>query len=138
MSTLTLRLRLIASADFRQGDESQHEDYAKDLDLKVNECVLLVSRNGKLLRFLFRAHDVNTGEGTTPHTILQSRTYRITGNGEWSGLMIQNYAAKVGIKFEGLKLFEQVYQEMQERKRRGKEASLSWMGKERSKAPRKK
>jgi hypothetical protein len=118
MSTL-LRLvlkRIETKVDFRSNDETQFHKYARKMGLKGDECVMCVSCNEKVMRFIFQ--EVVVDYGGAERKVIQSRTYRISGPGTWSVLLTKNYAREVGIEFVGIKLFEEHFAEMQERKRR--------------------
>ena len=116
-SMITLKAKLIASANFRGGGVRHFSEYAASANLKGNECVILVSKGKKIVRFVFPEHNV-TGE-VGSHTVISHRDYHIVDKGTWSMMILQNCAHEVGIKLEGIKLFEQYFGEMQERKRKG-------------------
>jgi len=110
-----MRLKLVYQGNFCKNERTLFEEALKqnDVQLGPDDCVLLVSKGGKLLKFVRRSREISyvNGSGKNGHstTILASDTYRITGYGKWSPLMLSNYAAEVGVELEGIKKFEAHY-----------------------------
>ena len=112
-----MRLRLVYRGDFRKSEETLYAEALKkhpELNLRNGDCILLVSSNGKLLKFVygFTEHDLvfYQSEKVWGKTkILESVTYRISGSGSWNPLMLQNYANHLGLELAGLKRFEEYY-----------------------------
>jgi hypothetical protein len=106
-----------AAADFRK---SEHTNFlavqkGRDINLGAGEAVLLVSRTGKQLVFVYSARILNR-DGKVTTTILPSLRYRIVGPGTWNPLMLQNYAEEVGLHLKGVKRYEDIYRMIYRRK----------------------
>lgn len=110
-----VRLRFIYRCDFRKSEATHFEEvkrHAKELDLKKDDCILMLSSNGKVLRFVFAPDEmvrVDSRGNTMDEQvrILPSRSYRILGGGTFSGYTLANYAEKVGLSLKGLKKLEE-------------------------------
>lgn len=112
---LRVRLRHIVRTDFRKSEETMLNEVIKEvknLKLGQNDCVAMLSGNGKLLRFVFGflEHEMVDARGNTVaaklQRILPSRTYRITQHGFFNPLMLANYAEALGIELADIKRFE--------------------------------
>ena len=106
---IRLRLRVITSGNFRKNEATLYTEFEKEhgpLALKGDDCILFVSKTGKILRFVFAPV---MGKKTS---VLSSQTLRITVGGTWNPLMLKNYAAQLGIELAGLKCFEDYYQNL--------------------------
>ncbi len=109
-----LKLKYIGRADFRKTEATAMEEVIAELGqgLKAHECVILISNNGKIMRFVFGTveHDQTDARGKMLAEritkILPSRTYRITQGGTFNPYMLQNYANDLGIELEHLKRLE--------------------------------
>jgi hypothetical protein len=111
-----MKLRLVYRGDFRKNEMTLFAEAMKankELQLGPEDCVLLVSASEKMLKFVFRPHQIGYvdrgGKNGTETTILESETFRITGGGRWNPLMLGNYAAQLDIEIEGIKKFESYY-----------------------------
>jgi len=119
-----MRLRVIAHMDFRKNEHTLYnevmESYPK-LRFKTDDCVCMISGNGKIVRFVFGFTKlealIKRGKVSSTTQVLSSRVHRITGYGIWNPLMLQNYANAVGLEIEGLKSFAQYYRQYLEEKR---------------------
>lgn len=114
-----LRLKWVGYADFRHNDSWQLDETIKQLGqaLGKNECAILISKLGKILRFIFPAieHDMITVGGRMVEgqktRVVASKTYRITSGGVFNPYMLQNYANDLGIELAHLKRLEAHLQE---------------------------
>lgn len=134
--TRLMRLKLIVQADFRKSEYTNYIEQSgpakkngkgkkKQLVLKSGEVVCLVSSRGDQIIFVYHMDRVREDE---PHSeersVLHSERLRLTGGGRWNPMMLGNYALQVGIRLEGIKLFEQHYDEMAEERKRVRQ--LRW------------
>lgn len=109
-----LKLKFIYRADFRKSEETLLNEAMKEvkhLDLGPHDCILLMSGNGKIMRFVFGflEHEAVNKLGKPMNQItkvLPSRTYRICDHGTWNPYMLANYAAEIGIELAHLKKLE--------------------------------
>lgn len=108
------RLRYIGTHDFRRTDANQLDEIIKSIGEKLgkNDCAIIVSMQGKVLRFIFGAieHDMVTRAGVYLEgqrtRVVRSQTYRITDGGVFNPYMLQNYANDLGIELAYLKRLE--------------------------------
>lgn len=109
-----LRLKWVGTLDFRHTDANQLDEIIKAVGTKLgkSDCAIIVSKLGKVLRFIFGAieHDmVNVGgryiQGRKTR-VVASRTYRIVEGGVFSPYMLQNYANDLGFELAHLKRLE--------------------------------
>lgn len=106
-----LRLKFIYRADFRKSEATLLEEAIKEikhLELGPHDCILLLSGNGKIMKFVFGflEHEAVSKAGIAMNKItkvLPSRTYRICDHGTWNPHMLANYAAEIGIELTHLK-----------------------------------
>ena len=107
-----LRLKGVISCDFGRSEANNLKLFRKQGhypgDLKAGEAFLFFSKTGNQCLFMFRDPIVSFDD--------VERRVRLDG-ATWSPYMLQNYAHLVGLHLIGLKRFEQVHAEMQERKR---------------------
>jgi hypothetical protein len=120
-----MRLRYIHHGDFRKNTVTLYNEVQKrapGLKLGSEDCVLVVSGTGKILRFVYGFDDLEVIGGRTKLAtgnmtrVLQSEEYRIDGAGTWNPLMLRNYAEALGIQLAGLKRFEESFQALQAQK----------------------
>ena len=110
----TLRLKFVGTLDFRHSDATQLDEVIKAIgtNLGKNECAIIISKLGKVLRFIFGAieHDMVTAGGrvVTGKTtrVVVSRTYRIVEGGVFNPYMLQNYANDLGFELAHLRRLE--------------------------------
>lgn len=110
-----LKLKFVGQADFRHTDAWQLDWMITELGgkLKQGECGILISKLGKVLRFIFPAveHDMVTTGGRIVEgkktRVVPSKTYRIVAGGIFNPYMLQNYANDLGIELAHLKRLEQ-------------------------------
>lgn len=118
-----LRLKYIERADFRKNEHTNFIETSvvkrgkkmqKRAPLKPGEVACLVSSSGNQVIFVYAPLHVpeKEGRGATERPALHSERLRLTGGGRWSPHMLGNYAAQVGIRLEGIQLFEDHYDEM--------------------------
>lgn len=109
-----LRLRLVATADFRHAEAWQLDEVIKQVGKKLgkDECAILVSKNGRVMRFIFGAieHDFIRTDGRIMEgqktVVVASRTYRVVSGGVFHPYMLQNYANDLGFELAHLKRLE--------------------------------
>lgn len=106
------KLRYIHHGDFRKNEATLAEEAKAEVaklykkSLGSGDCVILVSGNGKILRFILGVDETRTIDGkgqVNGHRsrVLISRTCRITsGYGTFNEYMIAHYAAELGITLE--------------------------------------
>lgn len=103
---IKIRLRHIENdVDFKQCDATQWEDHAKQFSEKISQkgdAVALVSRNRKLIRFIFGAENI----GNDSHVLGKRRAYASMtmrlDRGSWSLLMLKDFCADKGIDITNL------------------------------------
>lgn len=121
-----MRLRYVYRGDFRKSEVTLYNEAIKEAgtDLAAGDCILLVSGNGKQLRFVHGFRDMDVVGGRTKEKtgrmtkVMTSAVHRIDGPGAWNPLMLSNYASKAGIELEGLRKFESYYRELIDTKER--------------------
>lgn len=109
-----LRLKWVGTLDFRFSDSSQLDEVIKHVGTKLgrNECAIIISKQGKVLRFIFGAieHDMMTVSGRLvadrKTRVVASRTYRIVEGGVFNPYMLQNYANDLGFELAHLRRLE--------------------------------
>lgn len=109
-----MRLRYITRADFRKSAETMINEALKEvktLDLGPNDCILMISGTGRILRFVFGflTHGQVSSAGKVlgrDVRVLPSRDYRICDGGTWNPHMLANYAQEIGLELAHLKKFE--------------------------------
>lgn len=120
-----MRLKYIAQADFRKSEQTNFLEHhvqkrgrklEKRQALKPGEVACLVASSGKQVVFVYNPDRVGDGEEERP--VLHSERLRLTGGGRWDPLMLGNYARQVGIQLEGIRLFEQHFEEMRRERSR--------------------
>lgn len=110
-----MRLRRVFTADFRKTEatllaEAQAE--VENLRLGRDDCILFISHNGKIMRFVFGflEHDMVNASGKVvagkQTKVLPSKTYRITEGGTFNPHMLANYAQELGLELAHLKKFD--------------------------------
>ena len=112
----TVRLRgVVLHADFRKNESTLWDAWFKKhkTKLRANEVVLFVSGSREQLLFVQRVSEIDGAR--VRGKVLDTRRWRIAG-GTWSPDMLQNYANEVGLHFEGIKRFEELYAERRLRK----------------------
>jgi hypothetical protein len=124
-----MRLRYIYRGDFRKSEVTLYDEAmkeAKDLNLGSEDCILLLSGNGKQMKFVYGFDDVSviggrTGAATGRQTkVYASEVVRIHGPGGWSPKMLVNYAEQAGLELSGLKRFETYYKHLIEEEDKAK------------------
>jgi hypothetical protein len=105
-----MRLRYVATCHFGKSELTnwleilaKHPEFevaGSKLALKTNDVVLLVSRKGDQLVFLYGF------DAFQDRRILRSTRLRIAGGGSWNPLMLVNYAKSVGLEISGLKSYK--------------------------------
>jgi len=113
-----LRLKAVIQCDFGRSEANNLKLYRLQPhypgDLASGEAFLFFSKTGNQVIFVFRDPTIEF-EGDETRHVTDSRRLRLDG-GTWSPYMLQNYANLVGLHLVGIKRFEQVHAEMQERK----------------------
>lgn len=113
-----LRLRYIHRGDFRKSEWTLTQEalqVIKGLKLGPEDCIMLLSGTGKMIKFVFGLiqHDgvMDSGGHTRTAKMLPSRTYRMVEGGTFHPLMIANYADELGLTLEGLKKLDKYLEE---------------------------
>jgi hypothetical protein len=118
-----LRLKYIEKVDFRKNEFTNFVETSvvgkgkktkKRAPLKPGEVACLVSSSGNQIVFVYAPKLVaeDGGRGAEERPVLHSEKLRLTSGGRWHPLMLGTYAEQVGIKLEGIKLFEEHYDQM--------------------------
>jgi hypothetical protein len=122
-----MRLKYIVQADFRKNEYTNFLEHhvikrgkkiEKRIALKPGEVACLVASSGKQVVFVYNPDRVAEDDGEAERFVLHSERLRLTAGGQWDPLMLGNYAAQVGIQLEGIRLFEQHFDEMTRERRR--------------------
>jgi hypothetical protein len=122
-----MRLKYIAQADFRKNEWTNFLEHhvikrgkkiEKRMALKPGEVACLVASSGKQIVFVYNPDRVSDVTGEDERSVIHSERLRLTAGGRWNPLMLGNYAAQVGIRLEGIRLFEQHFDEMIEERKR--------------------
>ena len=122
-----MRLKYIAQADFRKSEQTNFLEHhvqkrgrklEKRQALKPGEVACLVATSGKQVVFVYNPDHVVGDDGQDERSVLHSERLRLTGGGRWDPLMLGNYARQVGIQLEGIRLFEQHFEEMKRERSR--------------------
>lgn len=122
-----MKLKAIFNGDFRKNEATLEQEAikrTKGMSVGPNECVLFVSRGGKMLQFVFGFQKTNVvyANGRKPGVktaTLLSRRARIVGRGGWNPLMIADHAEELGLNLVQLKKFKEHYLAQQEARRHG-------------------
>ncbi len=121
-----LRLRRVLRVSFRESEATNWDNFAKaEPDLVrtfgAHDAVAFLSLSGAQLVFVYGFRSfVGKDGGKTAALVSQRIRLR---EGAWNPLMLQNYAESAGIHLVGLKRFEEVYRESQERKHEQQDAA---------------
>jgi len=116
-----MRLKYIAQVDFRKSEETNFLEhhvqkrgrkFFKRSALKPGEVACLIASSGKQIVFVYNPGLVAENDGLDERSVLHSERLRLTNGGRWNPLMLGNYASQVGIQLEGIRLFEQHFEEM--------------------------
>jgi len=104
-----MRLRAVLTADFRKNELTNYveacERFPQLKELGPHDVVALHSQSGGQVVFVYAPMEVEPANGRT-RKVLRSERVRLTeGHGQWSELMIADYAERVGIRLEGIKKF---------------------------------
>ena len=114
----SLKLKAVVECSFRRSEMTNLDLFRGDKsfpgDLTGNEVFMFVSRMGNQVVFIF--NDINVMEGDKECRLIDSRRLRL-GKGRFNPLMLQNYANSVGLDLAGLRRYEDVYADMQDRKK---------------------
>ena len=114
-----VRLTAVVECSFQRSEATNLAIFQKASyypgDLKRGEAFLLVSRMGNQVVFVLR-NPAEVEVGKVIRKVLDTRRLRLSG-GTWSPYMLQNYAHEAGLHLVGIKRFEQVHDDRQERKR---------------------
>jgi hypothetical protein len=115
-----MRLKYIAQVDFRKSEETNFLEnhvvkrgrkFDKRPALKPGEVACLIASSGKQIVFVYNP-DLAVDQGDDERSVLHSERLRLTSGGRWDPIMLGNYANQVGIQLEGIKLFEEHFEEM--------------------------
>lgn len=101
-----MRLVAIHRAHFGRSEHTNFEAVKRGLklSLKKDHVVCLVSYTGNQMCFVYGYEEQNGGP-----TVLRSTRLRLIDRGAWNPMMLGNYARKVGLTLDGIKLFEDYY-----------------------------
>ena len=103
-----LRLKLVVTADFRKTEQTNwiELEAAGEIpkNLKPGDVVCMVSSSRNQVVFVFPPYE-HAHDGKVIR-VINSRRLRISG-GAWNPLMLQNYAADVGLRLSGITRFEE-------------------------------
>lgn len=90
--------------DFRQrSDAAVAKAHAPP---RGNQVLLLRSKTGNQVRFVYEPLDVTTPTGLTKR-VYHSELLSLVGSSKWSPMMLQEYARAAGFHFIGIKTFEE-------------------------------
>lgn len=113
----TLR-RIVWPADFRRNEVSLLAALPRGWlgSLRGNDCIVFVSGTGNQVLFVWRPVVVGTIAGTTRYAEHERIAYvssRLRLNvGTFNPEMLANYAAAVGLNFDGIERFEERYRRL--------------------------
>jgi hypothetical protein len=106
--TLRLKLRIVATVDFRHGVPFHYESLKKRRllrDIEEDETVLLVSQTGRQLAFVFNEVTIES-RGGDPVAAISHFRVQLGKHTPFNGKMLSEYAAKAHIELVGIKRFE--------------------------------
>ena len=108
-----MRLRLIKHISFARSEDTNFEAVKSSLRGKLdrNDVVLFVSLTQNQIMFVYNPTNVEIRPGATKE-VLRSVRFRLRGRGTWNPLMLANYAAECGLKLDGIKRFEEHYEQL--------------------------
>lgn len=111
---LRVRLRHVAEVSFRKSEATNFRELKAEVRdvLKGNDAVCFISKSRNQVQFVWGEDSIKSGRHVVP--VISSAKLRLPKRGEFSGLMLGNYAQKVGLEIEGLKLFQQHYKQIAE------------------------
>lgn len=112
-----MRLRYVTVADFRKSEIHNYDEFraqkkALAESFRSDDVVLFLNAGCDQLVFVYGFKDC-AENGAGERKILASRRLRLT-NGRWTPQLLVNYGELVGLKLEGLKTFQERYQEHKE------------------------
>lgn len=118
-----IRLRRVLEGDFRWNEASLYREFTKKeqalaASFKEDDAVCFVSKTGTQILFVYRVREVEGRE------VLTSVRLRLP-SGTWNPLLLQNYAAEVGLHLVGHKFFEEHFREAQRRREQGEAGAAS-------------
>lgn len=105
-----MRLKYIATVDFRKNETTNFEEHAKKgrWKLKANEVVCFVSRLKTQVVFVHTPQGMGETSQGNERIVVRSQRLRIS-YGTWDPMMLANYANMAGIRLEGIRRFEEHY-----------------------------
>lgn len=109
-----MRLRLIRQVTFGKSEDTNYEAIKSGLrGIKLDryDVVLLVSKTENQVMFVYPPTEIEL-RPSKRREVLRSLRLRLRGPGAWNPYMIANYAEEVGIKLEGIKLFQEHYEQL--------------------------
>lgn len=123
-----MKLKYIAQVDFRKSEATNFLEHhvvkrgkkiEKRAALKSGEVACLIASSGNQVVFVYNPERVRDDVADVDERpVLHSERLRLTSGGRWNPLMLGNYASQVGIQLEGIRLFEQHFDEMTRERRR--------------------
>jgi hypothetical protein len=112
MKLISKRLRRIEDADFRQSERTIFDEIAKkaptlaNIDADDENLIIVKSGSGKLVMYIHGWREVENARGEK-RRVLVTEKHRLE-SGEWSDLMVANYAISHGFKLRGLPTLEEI------------------------------
>ena len=112
---MILRLKhIVQDVDFRKNELTTYEAWhvSKNFtdDPKLGEAIMFVSKSGNQLLWVLHYNPESLVLKTNRRSI-ESLKFRVSG-GYWNPMLLANYAAEVGIELEGIKRFEESFNEL--------------------------
>lgn len=110
---LKMRLKLVATADFRMGVPTHVAELRKQrkFDLGNDEVILLISQTGLQLAFVFSDTHLRHHRDDSDIEVLTHVRVQLNRHTPWHPRMLVNYAREAGIELVGHRAFEEWYRE---------------------------
>jgi len=121
-----MRLRYVYTGNFRKNEVTLYEEARGEMGdvapFRANDCILVINRARKLLRFIYLPQEVSQNpDGKKANgvsiRVMASQVYRILENGTWDPRMLSFYASQLGVELEGIKKFEEYFAHLLEERR---------------------
>lgn len=106
-----MRLKYIETCSFHKSEMTNFFELSKKnrWKLSAGEVVLLISKGGDQLVFIYAADEAIKDGVERPLKLLRSERLRLTHGGTWDPIMLSEYAEEAGIKLDGIHRFDDYY-----------------------------
>jgi hypothetical protein len=115
--------RRVMFVSFRESEATHWERFLKDepalaKSFSSHDAVCFVNLARDMNYFVYGDMEIDNGAGGKVKILVSHKGRVHGGKGSWTGKMLANYAAALGLKLVGRKRYEEAYEEAEEEKRR--------------------